>query len=176
MTRPRIPLSLTQVLRRQGFYNAFTLTPCLHIAITQTERWGVNTSSRRLGGRSGRWRNQGKRGCCSSARQQLPQPICGGSVQLGGRQDGAALEGVIERAGFGAGVNNVGPMALAAISALEAPGVRAPGAFARLPAQVTADDLEPAGRVVALREAEHLPVLQERSSAYGHFVAIPRYI
>ena len=40
------------------------------------------------------------------------------------------------------GVNNVGPMAASAVKALEAMGVRAGDAFARLPAQVTADDLE----------------------------------
>jgi predicted translation initiation factor SUI1 len=60
------------------------------------------------------------------------------------------------------GVNNVGPMAAEAITALEALGVRAADAVARLPAPVTADDLERADRVVALKQAEHLPLLQER--------------
>jgi protein-tyrosine-phosphatase len=44
------------------------------------------------------------------------------------------------------GVNNVGPMAVAAVNALEARGLRAIVDFTRLPMQVTADDLE-----VALR-------------------------
>src|SRR5881409_1047738 len=50
------------------------------------------------------------------------------------------------------GVNNVGPMAVAAITALEALGVRAAEAVTRLPAQVTSDDLERADRVVALKQ------------------------
>src|ERR1700739_1948219 len=59
------------------------------------------------------------------------------------------------------GVNNVGPMAVAAVKALEALGVRAAEAVTRLPAQVTTVDLERADRVVALKQAEHLPLLQE---------------
>ena len=43
------------------------------------------------------------------------------------------------------GVNNVGPMAVAAIKALEALGVRAAEAVARFPVQVTTDDLEAGG-------------------------------
>jgi translation initiation factor 1 len=62
------------------------------------------------------------------------------------------------------GVNNVGPMAL------EALGVRASDAVARLPAQVTTDDLEGADRVVALKQAEHLPLLQERFPAWAEKV------
>ena len=44
------------------------------------------------------------------------------------------------------GVNNVGPMAASAIRALEALGACAADDCARLPAQVTTDDLERAGR------------------------------
>src|SRR6516225_10942269 len=51
------------------------------------------------------------------------------------------------------GVNNVGPMAVAAITALEALGVRAAEAVTRLPAQVTTDDLERAALIVALKQA-----------------------
>src|SRR5882724_141977 len=50
------------------------------------------------------------------------------------------------------GVHNVGPMAVAAVRALEALGVRAAAAVTRLPAQVTTDDLERADRVVALKQ------------------------
>src|SRR5438045_2493655 len=60
------------------------------------------------------------------------------------------------------GVNNVGPMAVEAITALETLGVRATDALTRLPAQATAEDLEAADRVVALKQDEHLPLLQER--------------
>ncbi len=68
------------------------------------------------------------------------------------------------------GVNNVGPMAVEAVTALEAQGVRAAEAATRLPAQVTTDDLERADRVVALKEAEHLPLLQERFPVWAEKV------
>jgi protein-tyrosine phosphatase len=68
------------------------------------------------------------------------------------------------------GVNNVGPMAVEAIRALEAMGVRTVEAATRLPAQVTAEDLEAADRVVALKQAEHLPLLQERFPAWAERV------
>jgi protein-tyrosine-phosphatase len=64
------------------------------------------------------------------------------------------------------GVNNVGPMAVEAITALEAKGVRAAEAVARFPMPVTTDDLERADRVVALKQAEHLHLLQERFPAW----------
>src|SRR6516162_2922058 len=64
------------------------------------------------------------------------------------------------------GVHNVGPMAASAIKALEALGVRAAEAVTRLPAQVTTDDLERAALIVALKHAEHLPLLQERYPAW----------
>jgi protein-tyrosine phosphatase len=60
------------------------------------------------------------------------------------------------------GVNNVGPMAASAIAALEARGIHAAEAVARLPAQVTTEELVRADRIVALKEAEHHPLLQER--------------
>jgi predicted translation initiation factor SUI1 len=68
------------------------------------------------------------------------------------------------------GVNNVGPMAAEAIRALEALGVRGADAVTRLPAQVTAADLEAADRVVALKHAEHLPLLQERFPVWAERV------
>src|SRR5271169_5514567 len=64
------------------------------------------------------------------------------------------------------GVNNVGPMAVSAVKALEGRGIRAAEAVTRLPAQVTTDDLERAEWVVALKRAEHLPLLQERFPAW----------
>jgi predicted translation initiation factor SUI1 len=68
------------------------------------------------------------------------------------------------------GVNNVGPMAVSAIKALEALGVRAGDAVTRMPAQVAEDDLEGAALIVALKHAEHLPVLQERFPAWAEKV------
>jgi protein-tyrosine phosphatase len=68
------------------------------------------------------------------------------------------------------GVNNVGPMAASAVKALEAMGVRAGDAITRLPAQATGDDLESAAMIVALKHAEHLPLLQERFPAWAEKV------
>ena len=68
------------------------------------------------------------------------------------------------------GVNNVGPMAVSAITALKAMGIRADDVVSRFPAQVTTDDLERAHRVVALKQAEHLPLLQERFPAWAEKV------
>src|SRR5262245_10326647 len=65
------------------------------------------------------------------------------------------------------GVNNVGPMAVAAIKALESRGLRTIADFARSPMQVAADDFAAAGWIVALKEAEHLPLLQERFPAHA---------
>src|SRR5258708_35283937 len=63
------------------------------------------------------------------------------------------------------GVNNVGPMAVSAVKALEARGLRAIADFAHFPTQVTVDDFEMADLIVALKQAEHLPLLQERFAA-----------
>src|SRR4051794_28445866 len=68
------------------------------------------------------------------------------------------------------GVNNVGPMAASAVKAVEAMGVRAGEAITRMPAQVTTDDLEGAALIVALKHAEHLPLLQERFPAWAERV------
>jgi protein-tyrosine phosphatase len=68
------------------------------------------------------------------------------------------------------GVHNVGPMEVSAVQALEALGVRAAEAVTRLPAQVTTDDLERAALIVALKQAEHQPLLQERFPAWAERV------
>src|SRR6266404_3579487 len=68
------------------------------------------------------------------------------------------------------GVNNVGPMAVTAIEALEARGLRAVADFARFPIQVTADDFDTAAWIVALKQAEHLPLLHERFPAWAEKV------
>src|SRR5213596_345658 len=59
------------------------------------------------------------------------------------------------------GVENVGPMSVFAVKALEAMGVRAPVECGRPPMQVTAEHFERADRIVALKRDEHLPLLQE---------------
>jgi protein-tyrosine phosphatase len=68
------------------------------------------------------------------------------------------------------GMNNVGPMAMSAVKALEARGLRAVAEFSRFPIQVTAEDFETAHWIVALKEAEHLPLLHERFPAWAEKV------
>jgi predicted translation initiation factor SUI1 len=65
------------------------------------------------------------------------------------------------------GVNNVGPMAKSAIKSLEAMGIRDAERCGRLPVQVTIDELGDADVIIALKHAEHLPLLHER---YPDFV------
>jgi protein-tyrosine phosphatase len=64
------------------------------------------------------------------------------------------------------GINNVGPMAASAVKALEAMGVRYADAVARIPMQATVDDFALADWIVALKQAEHLPLMQERFPAW----------
>ena len=61
---------------------------------------------------------------------------------------------------------NVGPMAVVAIEALEHMGIRASADFARLPQEVTPDEMDQADRVVALKRTEHLPMFEERFPAW----------
>jgi protein-tyrosine phosphatase len=68
------------------------------------------------------------------------------------------------------GVNNAGPMAVAAVKALQARGLRAVAEIGRFPVQVTAEDFEGAHWIVALKEAEHLPLLRERFPAWAEKV------
>jgi protein-tyrosine phosphatase len=68
------------------------------------------------------------------------------------------------------GINNVGPMAAEAVRALEAMGVCAEDDCARLPVQVTTGDLAAADRIIALKQAEHLPLFQERFPAWAEKV------
>jgi protein-tyrosine phosphatase len=68
------------------------------------------------------------------------------------------------------GVNNVGPMAASAVKALEIRGLRAVPELSRFPIEVTVDDFEAAQWIVALKEAEHLPLLQERYPAWAEKV------
>jgi protein-tyrosine phosphatase len=60
------------------------------------------------------------------------------------------------------GVNNVGSMAKSVIKALDGMGIRGVDDVSRFPAQVTTEELEGADRIVALKQSEHLPLLQER--------------
>jgi len=64
------------------------------------------------------------------------------------------------------GSANVGSMAVIAIKALEKMGISAKEDVARLPQSVTTEELEQADLVVALKESEHLPLIQERFPAW----------
>jgi protein-tyrosine-phosphatase len=59
------------------------------------------------------------------------------------------------------GVHNIGPMSAAALRRLHALGI-APAAYLRLPLPLVEGDLRRAGLIVALKEAEHRPLLVER--------------
>src|SRR6516165_11665305 len=68
------------------------------------------------------------------------------------------------------GVNNVGPMEVSAVKALEARGLRAVAECGRFPIQATVEDIEAARWIVALKEAEHLPLLKERFPGWAEKV------
>jgi protein-tyrosine phosphatase len=65
------------------------------------------------------------------------------------------------------GVNNVGPMAVAAVKDLKARGLCAVPEFDRFPIQATVDNFEATHWIVALKEAEHLPLLRDRFPAWA---------
>ena len=60
------------------------------------------------------------------------------------------------------GANNLGPMAGSAAKALENLGVHAAEAVSRYPQAVTNEDFAAADRIVALKQAEHQPLLEAR--------------
>lgn len=62
---------------------------------------------------------------------------------------------------------NVGPMANAALAGLVERGIHAGAAGTRMPAPAVSADFEAANRVVALKQTEHLPLLQERFPAWA---------
>lgn len=64
------------------------------------------------------------------------------------------------------GINNDGPMARAAVQALQKHGIGLDPLLIRRPMQLEIADLESAHHIVALKQAEHLPLMQERFSAW----------
>ncbi len=60
------------------------------------------------------------------------------------------------------GYRNVGPMAATALALLRERGIELGEACTRLPVQVSLAELEQADLVIALKQDEHLPLLQER--------------
>lgn len=65
------------------------------------------------------------------------------------------------------GIANVGPIAAEALAGLEDRGIRAGDSGSRLPAQALPADFEAAHRIVALKQAEHQPLLQERFPSWA---------
>jgi protein-tyrosine phosphatase len=60
------------------------------------------------------------------------------------------------------GINNVGPIARSTALALEKRGITCNPRLARMPLQAEIADLESADHIVALKEAEHFPLMRER--------------
>jgi protein-tyrosine-phosphatase len=67
------------------------------------------------------------------------------------------------------GFNNVGPMSKSAVQVLQAMGAHGDDCD-RMPAPAAPDDFDKADRVVALKEAEHRPLLLERFPAWAEKV------
>jgi protein-tyrosine phosphatase len=67
------------------------------------------------------------------------------------------------------GADNVGPIAQETLEGLAARGV-AVGPPIRMPAQANDDDFSRAGRVIALCEREHQPLVIQRFPAWAHHV------
>jgi len=65
------------------------------------------------------------------------------------------------------GVNNVGPIAKSVVETLNVRGIRSSEAFTRMPVTVSLAEFEQAHRIVALKEEEHRPLLQERFPAWA---------
>ena len=60
------------------------------------------------------------------------------------------------------GISNLGPIAASTAQALQKRGIIFNPALARMPLQLEVTDLESADHIVALKEAEHFPLMQER--------------
>jgi protein-tyrosine phosphatase len=60
------------------------------------------------------------------------------------------------------GINNLGPIARSTTQALQKQGISFNPRLARMPLQLEIADLESANHIVALKEAEHFPLMQER--------------
>ncbi len=68
------------------------------------------------------------------------------------------------------GIHNVGPIAPATLQLLANLGVRVGDEAGRFPKQADPVDFDEAGHVVALKETEHRPLMQERYPTYEHVV------
>ena len=64
------------------------------------------------------------------------------------------------------GIHNVGPVAKSTVETLRKHGISLDPHLARMPLQLEIADLEAAHHIVALKKAEHLPLLQERFAGW----------
>lgn len=64
------------------------------------------------------------------------------------------------------GINNVGPIARPAAHALQKHGLTFNPLLARMPLQLEIADLEAAHHIVALKKAEHFPLMRERFASW----------
>ncbi len=60
------------------------------------------------------------------------------------------------------GISNLGPIAASTAQALQKRGIIFNPALARMPLQLEVTDLKSADHIVALKEAEHFPLMQKR--------------
>jgi protein-tyrosine phosphatase len=67
------------------------------------------------------------------------------------------------------GVNNVGPISELAVRALQSLGISI-GQDSRFPLRVVEQDFETANLVIAVKEAEHRPLVQQRFSGWAQCV------
>lgn len=68
------------------------------------------------------------------------------------------------------GIHNIGPIAKSVLETLETKSIRDDESVCRMPESVTLDELESATRLVALQEAEHRPLLEDRFPGWAEKV------
>ena len=98
-------------------------------------------------------------------RSRYAEEIFNHQVRLDGLAWRAFSRAVAERLS----PENVGPISSHALNALEARAI-APGGAARNPALCTVDDFAEAELVVALKDAEHRPMIEHRFTDVAHRV------
>jgi protein-tyrosine-phosphatase len=94
-------------------------------------------------------------------RSRLAEILFDALAKSAGLRWRAASGGVAIELGFG----NVGPLSDAAAESLAALGISTDG-YLRLPRQVDEDDFLRADLIIALKEAEHRPLLRSRYPAW----------
>jgi protein-tyrosine phosphatase len=72
------------------------------------------------------------------------------------------------------GINNVGPIARSTLEALQTRGIDLDPRLTRMPLQLEIADLNLAHHIVALKKAEHLPLMQERFPSWLGMIDLGR--